>query len=158
MGRYKIGVIYIASNKYMPNCYKIGYTTGPVEKRLKNLFNSSVPNEFEASFVSGRKTQVDILEQLIHRKLSEYKTHHSREFYYANIDWLVSEVASIVAEFRPEPPKIKKLNTSELSQGCLESAYQSVINGGKPTANSFVKKVKMNRQKALNWFKRRSAQ
>ena len=79
------GWIYVLSNEYMPNIYKVGMTTVSPENRAKELSSATgVPDKFkiEAAFYSENPAAD---ESDIHECLKEYRINESREFFKGDL-------------------------------------------------------------------------
>lgn len=87
------GSIYVLSNRMMPGVYKIGVTSRSIDKRIRELSAStSVPAPFDLVF----KTSVfnsRAVESAVHSELAEHRVNVSREFFSADPDAIVSEIA-----------------------------------------------------------------
>lgn len=74
----KRGSIYAFTNDAMPGVFKIGFTTGDVEDRRRQLSNTSVPMDYrtyrEVSVPSAAQ-----VEKLVHTRLEQYRTQ--KEFF-----------------------------------------------------------------------------
>lgn len=97
------GWVYVLSNQFMPDIYKIGMTTNSPEARAKELSSSSgVPAKFkiEASYYS-HDPQGD--EKLIHDYLSNFRVNESREFFKGDLNKILAVCADIT-EFDTSSP------------------------------------------------------
>lgn len=75
-----MGIIYFLSNPSMPDVIKIGFTTGTIEERIRQLNTTGVPLPFEvAALFKVRDPQS--CEKSIHDCLSEYRINSGREFF-----------------------------------------------------------------------------
>ena len=59
---------------------KIGITTGPVEARIRQLYNTSVPYRFRV-IQEVETTNYSELEQALHKMFDPYRINKSREFF-----------------------------------------------------------------------------
>jgi hypothetical protein len=76
-----IGNIYILSNKaFRDNYYKIGFTTGSVKDRAKQLYNTSTVFPFEIEYCKRVKSPKEV-EKKIHDVLAQYRINRKREFF-----------------------------------------------------------------------------
>lgn len=86
------GFVYIIENHYMPNLYKIGYTTRPPQARIEELSRATgVPCEF-AVFMYGETPTASAAERELHRLLAEHRVNPEREFFRLDVDALLSAV------------------------------------------------------------------
>lgn len=81
------GYVYCISNPSMPNLYKIGFTTRPMEERLQeaNQSNTWIPTPFLlefAKFVTNPQTK----ESTIHKILTKQRVNPNREFFRVELD------------------------------------------------------------------------
>lgn len=74
-----MSIVYILTNEAMPNCVKIG-TTDNLSKRLKQLYNTSVPFPFEC-FFAGQVEDSAKVERRLHTAFSKYRIQKNREFF-----------------------------------------------------------------------------
>jgi len=81
------GFIYILSNDSMPGLLKVGLTENSVRQRIRELSsNTGVPTEFKLE----RAFELDaswlfLVEQTIHRDLTEAGFHHQKEFFKVSL-------------------------------------------------------------------------
>lgn len=74
-----MSVVYILTNEAFPDYVKIGQTSN-LEKRLKQLYNTSVPYPFEC-FFAGRVKNADEVEKSLHEAFTKYRVQKNREFF-----------------------------------------------------------------------------
>ena len=74
------GVIYILMNEAMPGYTKIGKTTSPVEKRMKELDSAGVPLPFEC-FYAAKVADIDHVEKSLHDAFADHRVRPRREFF-----------------------------------------------------------------------------
>lgn len=74
------GYVYILSNPAMPGIVKIGRTTGTVEDRARQLFQTGVPTQFKIED-SIYSPDCSYLEQRMHEYFSADRIDQSREFF-----------------------------------------------------------------------------
>lgn len=90
----KRGTIYALINSAMPGMFKVGFTTGDVEERRKQLSNTSVPVDYEVY----RSVEVDNaaqVEKLVHNRLDRYRT--GKEFFQcaaASVDEVFDDLSN----------------------------------------------------------------
>ena len=69
----------LSNPNYIENLYKIGFTNNPL-KRAEELYSTGVPSDFEIEFII-QTTDGNLLEQMIHTKLIDYRNNSHREFF-----------------------------------------------------------------------------
>lgn len=74
------GWIYFASNPSLKGVLKIGYTERDPLKRLSELSNTSLPNNFELIYTALLEG-AESVEQLLHKKLQNLRVNNGREFF-----------------------------------------------------------------------------
>lgn len=80
------GWVYVLGNQYMAkDVYKIGMTTGRIERRMRQLFTTGVPGEFDC-IKAYWWSDCRHAEGFIHQELDEHRIEHDREFFYADLD------------------------------------------------------------------------
>lgn len=119
-----MSIIYILTNEAFPEYVKIGKTSN-LEKRLKQLYNTSIPYPFEC-FFSGRVKNADEVENRLHEAFTKYRVQKNREFF--NI--LPEQVYAILKLLEIEDVTPKEIildnqeNTQEIKQS-LDKSKQS---------------------------------
>lgn len=74
-------IVYVFSNPAMPDLVKIGKTNrGSIDKRLKELFTTSVPVPFECEYACEVDDSKKV-ENALHIAFSPYKINPKREFF-----------------------------------------------------------------------------
>lgn len=73
------GIIYVFTNKAMPGICKIGKTKD-LDRRLSDLYNTSVPYKFICEFAVEVK-DMDKAETILHDMCDEYRLNPNREFF-----------------------------------------------------------------------------
>jgi hypothetical protein len=73
------GIVYILSNVSMPGIIKIGKTTN-LEKRMSDLFNTSVPTPFRCE-VAYEVDDMHWAEERLHMAFGECRVNAKREFF-----------------------------------------------------------------------------
>lgn len=77
------GFVYVLGNFYMPDVYKIGFTTNHPKVRLDQLSSATgCPAPFDLYACFGTPNP-KLVEQQIHDRLSEYRINPVREFFNA---------------------------------------------------------------------------
>ena len=76
------GIIYILTNKYMPNIIKIGKTFRPdVQERMDELYRpTGVPYPFDL-FYACEVENLDRVEKAIHNAFDDYRFNKKKEFF-----------------------------------------------------------------------------
>jgi len=89
------GVVYILQNPAFDELLKIGFTAGPLEKRIAELNGTNVPEAFEciASFHSFNPRED---ERKVHDRLREYRSNRKREFFGITPERAVSICEEII--------------------------------------------------------------
>ncbi|MFC5591669.1 GIY-YIG nuclease family protein [Sporosarcina soli] len=124
--KYKIGVIYIATNKFIPNLLKIGMTTN-IETRIPSMSNSSsVPGKFVLEYESPSTRHVDIAEKYIHALLHEYRVDLSKEFFNLSIPNAIRIIEKAIVIIDEEPDYLSKLFCNTLKNWTAEQAMTAV--------------------------------
>lgn len=80
---YRLGFVYVLSNRAMPGLVKIGFTGDLPEDRAKDLYTTGVPTGFKVEFRATTSRYKEV-ETLVHQFLQSYRYEHRREFF--NID------------------------------------------------------------------------
>jgi hypothetical protein len=107
------GKIYIISNEgsFGPGVYKIGFTRRDVEERVGDLYNASVPFEFEIHAVITTEN-ARALEYKLHRQFLANrwnKKNFNKEFFRVGLDEIRSEIEKLTLgkDFTGTPEWIK---------------------------------------------------
>ncbi|MCP1242859.1 GIY-YIG nuclease family protein [Acetobacter lambici] len=74
------GIIYVLTNPVMPGVVKIGKTDQPIEARLKQLYNTSIPVPFEC-YYAKRVNEYHNVERKIHEIFEDNRINQKREFF-----------------------------------------------------------------------------
>lgn len=93
------GFVYVLTHPRIPGLVKIGYTTTTVEQRVAEInHGAGVPGGFHIYFSIASSHQT---EQLIYRKLSEFRHSRNKKFFELKPEVAVDYIKSIVtgAEF-----------------------------------------------------------
>ena len=72
-------IVYILINEAMPDCIKIGKTTD-IERRIRELDNTSVPLPFECFYACTVK-DMNFVEKQLHKAFASQRIRNSREFF-----------------------------------------------------------------------------
>ena len=102
------GWVYVLSNPYMPQIFKIGMTTTSPESRARELSSATgVPAAFklEAAFYSHSPLDA---EKEIHEALDDWRVNESREFFELDLQEIIN---------------VCDINSKSPRQGCNHSFY-----------------------------------
>lgn len=95
-------IIYILTNESMPGFIKIGFTTNPVEERIRQLDKTGVPLPFEVYYhaeVSDARKE----EGWLHSIFADRRVRDNREFFKMNPELAVLALKRIeIKELAPE--------------------------------------------------------
>lgn len=81
------GFIYLLSHEAMPGLLKIGFTTGPVEKRATEIAAATgVPGPFKVAKKFPVYVNPKEVEKKVHIALSGYRTADNREFFRISVE------------------------------------------------------------------------
>lgn len=97
------GIIYILTNEAMPGYIKIGFTTGTLDERLKQLDRTGVPLPFEVYYTCEvEKAHED--EHWLHAIFSDHRIRDSREFFKMDPERVIIALRRIqIKEITPPP-------------------------------------------------------
>ena len=90
------GFVYVLTNDVYKNICKIGMTTNSPDKRLKQINNAGVVEDWQLSYYIRTGRPYDF-EQSIHLKLADIRNRADREFF--NIS--VQEAIRVIKEMSP---------------------------------------------------------
>lgn len=84
--RQKEGLVYILTNPSFKALYiKIGYTDRPIQERLRDLNNTSVPYDFKVyALLKTKPGKSKEVEGMIHELFESYRMNEKREFFNLN--------------------------------------------------------------------------
>ena len=92
-----IGFVYVLSNPGMPGLITVGFTTGELEKRLKELRATGVAYPFVLE-AAVRVVNPQEVEGRLHREFHDKRVAHDREFFQIS-PWQVSvRLAQLASE------------------------------------------------------------
>lgn len=75
------GWVYVLGHQCLrDNVFKIGRTTGRIERRMRQLCTTGVPGEFDCVYAHWFADCVDA-ESYMHSRLDEYRVEQNREFF-----------------------------------------------------------------------------
>lgn len=81
----RAGWVYVLGNQYLAeNVYKIGLTTGRIERRMKQLYTTGVPGQFDC-VDAWWFSDCHHAESFVHDLLAEYRIDDGREFFCAEL-------------------------------------------------------------------------
>jgi len=81
-------IVYILTNESMLGYVKIGKTTN-LEKRLKDLDNTSTPLPFECVY-AAEVDDMDTIEKLLHDTFADHRVRKRREFFEVDPNRIIS--------------------------------------------------------------------
>lgn len=80
------GWVYVLQNPMLPkDVFKVGRTTGAIQRRMRQLFTTGLPSQFELASARWCRDCV-LVERITHEKLSNYRVSDSREFFKCDLD------------------------------------------------------------------------
>lgn len=94
--------VYVLTNEAMEGLVKIGRTTTSVEKRIRELDNTSMPLPFQC-FYAGEVSNSALVEGKLHRIFADKRIRNNREFF--RIDPNQVREAIQLAELREVTPR-----------------------------------------------------
>jgi hypothetical protein len=74
------GIVYIVTNKAMPNLIKIGITQNNIKSRLNSLSNTSVPYPFDCEYAC-EIDDYETVEKILHTAFQDFRVNPNREFF-----------------------------------------------------------------------------
>lgn len=79
------GWVYVLGNELLTEgVYKVGRTTGRIERRMRQLYTTGVPSEFDCVY-AGWFADCITAEMRVHNILAGYRVSESREFFAADL-------------------------------------------------------------------------
>ena len=75
-----MSTVYVLTNEAMPGLVKVGKTSGPLEKRMRELYKTGVPIPFSC-FYAVDVDDADFVERKIHEAFDDVRLNESREFF-----------------------------------------------------------------------------
>lgn len=79
----------------MPGVIKVGFTTSPIQDRLRQLNTTGVPSPFEVAAMF-RVDNPQACEKAIHRRLARYRVTSEREFFKIDLKVLLEKSCQII--------------------------------------------------------------
>ena len=113
------GIIYILINPSMPGYVKIGKTSN-LERRLKQLDNSSVPVPFQCAY-AAEVSSYEKVEKLLHDAFADARSRSRREFFEVDEQRVISALR--IAKGKNVTPK-KDVTEDEESSRVLEKTSE----------------------------------
>lgn len=90
------GIVYVLSNEAMPGLVKIGYTTQPMEARLRDLYSTGVPLPFKCEYACHTRN-IEELEQALHTAFAPDRVNPRREFFNIDINRVIPILDTVTA-------------------------------------------------------------
>lgn len=112
------GYIYCLTIPRMPGIVKIGYTAGSVEKRVKDLDNTSVVEPLQL-YYAGKVRNPITIEKKIHEIYKEFRIRPNREFFEVDPEQVkkVIQLAEVASQFEgPEDTPHTEKETEVLEE------------------------------------------
>lgn len=96
------GIIYIFTNKAMPEFVKIGRTCTGVDQRMKELDKTGVPLPFEC-YYAAEVENYEKVESLIHNIFQDRRVRKNREFFKVDPERIVAAIKLVeIRDVTPE--------------------------------------------------------
>lgn len=96
-----IGYIYILSNPYMPNIYKVGFTNRTPKERSKEISGATgVPSDFHIEKY-WKVNNAKQIEKKIHEKLDKYRVNQKREFFSLKLKQIINTIEEEIQKYEP---------------------------------------------------------
>lgn len=112
------GYVYCLTVPRMPGVVKIGYTAGSVEKRVKDLDNTSVVEPLQL-YYAGRVRNPITVEKKIHEIYKEQRIRPNREFFDADPEQVkrIIQLAEVASQFdSAEDTPLKETEEKDIEQ------------------------------------------
>lgn len=120
--KIKQGVIYIATNKYIPGLLKIGMSTN-IGTRIPSMSNSSsIPGKFILEYESPSTDYVVTAEKYIHSLLHEYRVDLSKEFFNVSIPKAIRVIENSIDVINKNPDYLSNLFKNTLKNWTVKQA------------------------------------
>lgn len=88
---HKTGFVYVLTNPSMPSLVKIGLTSNLPEDRAKELFNTSIPTQFNIVYRAATSRPKEV-EKKAHQLLKAYRENPRREFFRVDTETAIRTV------------------------------------------------------------------
>jgi len=96
------GIIYIFTNKAMPDFVKIGRTSTGVDQRMKELDKTGIPLPFEC-YYAAEVEDYEKVESLIHSIFQDRRVRKNREFFKVDPERIVAAIKLVqIKDVTPE--------------------------------------------------------
>jgi hypothetical protein len=119
------GIVYVFSNPAMPDIVKIGITQEDnVDKRLRELFNTSVPVPFECEYAC-KVENYTVVEHALHIAFSPNRINPRREFFKIEPEQAIAILKLLSKE--DITPQVVKEFTSETEASDIEAGKRLKI-------------------------------
>lgn len=97
------GWVYVLRNPMLPaNVFKIGKTTGAIQRRMRQLYTTGVPRQFELANARWCR-DCSFVERGIHEHLAEFRVSGNREFFQVDLKRITQAINYVVAFCDPPP-------------------------------------------------------
>ena len=123
-------IVYVITNKAMPDYIKIGTTRRPIQQRMRDLYTSGIPVPFECHYAALVETSKNV-EKRMHRAFDRYRVNKNREFFEIEPD-AAADIIRMVAikEITPEGDIIEssddKVAIAQLEKRAVRFAFKMV--------------------------------
>ncbi len=123
-------IVYVITNKAMPDYIKIGTTRRPIQQRMRDLYTSGIPVPFECHYAALVETSKNV-EKRMHRAFDRYRVNKNREFFEIEPD-AAADIIRMVAikEITPEGDIIEssddKVAIAQLENRAARFAFKMV--------------------------------
>lgn len=125
-----IGIVYVLTNPAMPNLVKIGRTsTDDVNKRMKELYSTGVPFEFQLAFAC-RVENTEEVEKALHIAFAPNRVNPKREFFAID----PGQAIAILKLLHVEDATQEVAGLAEIEQSIADSEQQ-VLGSRRPNLN-----------------------
>ncbi|SEN66367.1 GIY-YIG nuclease family protein [Halomonas caseinilytica] len=100
----RAGWVYVLGNQFLADdVYKVGRTTGRIERRMRQLYTTGVPGEFDC-LDAWWFADCHHAEAFVHELLEDYRLDLSREFFCADLKVIKEALMMCSATGDPCPP------------------------------------------------------
>lgn len=126
----QLGIVYVVTNPAMPNLVKIGRTsTEDVNKRMKDLYSTGVPFEFQLAFAC-RVENTEEVEKALHVAFAPNRVNPKREFFAID----PGQAIAILKLLHVEDATQEVAGLAEMEQ-TVADAEQQVLGSRRPNLN-----------------------
>lgn len=127
------GFIYVLTNRYMPGLVKIGMTTQTIKARMRNLYGTGVPVQFECVFAfSVPANDLHNVERLIHLTYDNVRANPHREFFEIDdIEKLIIWLRGLCDAFHLHEEITNEVNAELNNVSFDDKAYEEEIKAEK---------------------------